>query len=132
MTRQKRFSWTGAVCTCQLEFTTENDIDHTPKDETIGLYAGNAFDMTGERSRTEYRPDFNARWLTCQDKSYRKKPNVLRKRFWTRAIREGRVDRTLARRFLAKLRVANSRPTQSIFTMAAHSSGERPARLASA
>lgn len=47
----------------QLEFTGENDIDHTPKDETIRLYTGNAFDMTGERSRTEYRADFNARWL---------------------------------------------------------------------
>src|SRR5229473_638888 len=47
----------------QLEFTGENDIDHTPKDETIRLYTGNAFDMTGERTRTEYRADFNARWL---------------------------------------------------------------------
>ena len=47
----------------QLEFTGENDIDHTPKDETIRLYTGNAFDMAGERSRTEYRADFNARWL---------------------------------------------------------------------
>src|SRR5882762_6638393 len=28
----------------QLEFTGENDIDHTPKDETIRLYTGNAFD----------------------------------------------------------------------------------------
>ena len=47
----------------QLEFTGENDIDHPPKDETIRLYTGNAFDMTGERSRTDYRADFNARWL---------------------------------------------------------------------
>jgi hypothetical protein len=47
----------------QLEFTGENNIDHTPKDETIDLYTGNAFDMTGERTRTEYRSDFNARWL---------------------------------------------------------------------
>jgi hypothetical protein len=47
----------------QLEFTGENDIDHTPKDETIRLYTGNAFDMTGERIRTEYRADFNERWL---------------------------------------------------------------------
>ena len=47
----------------QLEFTGENDIDHTPKDETIRLYTGNAFDMTGERTRTEYRADFNDRWL---------------------------------------------------------------------
>lgn len=47
----------------QLEFTGENDIDHTPKDETIRLYTGNAFDLTGERTRTEYRADFNARWI---------------------------------------------------------------------
>lgn len=47
----------------QLEFTGENEIDHTAKDETIRLYTGNAFDMTGERSRTEYRADFNARWI---------------------------------------------------------------------
>jgi hypothetical protein len=47
----------------QLEFTGENDIDHTPKDETIRLYTGNAFDMTGERTRTDYRADFNGRWI---------------------------------------------------------------------
>lgn len=47
----------------QLEFTGENDIDHTPKDETVRLYTGNAFDMTGERTRTEYRADFNGRWI---------------------------------------------------------------------
>src|SRR5258707_12805615 len=47
----------------QLEFTGENDIDHTPRDETVRLHTGNAFDMTGERARTEYRADFNARWL---------------------------------------------------------------------
>jgi hypothetical protein len=47
----------------QLEFTGENIIDHTPTDETVRLYTGNAFDMTGERTRTEYRSDFNARWL---------------------------------------------------------------------
>jgi len=47
----------------QLEFTGENDIDHTPKDEMLRLYTGNAFDMTGERTRTEYRADYNARWI---------------------------------------------------------------------
>jgi hypothetical protein len=47
----------------QLEFTGENNIDHTPKDETVRLYTGNAFDLTGERTRTDYKADFNARWL---------------------------------------------------------------------
>jgi len=47
----------------QLEFTGENNIDHTPKDETLRLYTGNAFDLAGERTRTEYRFDFNGRWI---------------------------------------------------------------------
>jgi hypothetical protein len=47
----------------QLEFTGENLIDHTPSDETIRLYTGNVFDAVGERKRTSYRIDRNARWL---------------------------------------------------------------------
>jgi len=38
----------------QVEFTGENMIDHTPKDETVRIYTGNAFDLTGERRRTNY------------------------------------------------------------------------------
>lgn len=38
----------------QLEFTGENTIDHTPKNETIRVYLGNAFDLVGERTRTEF------------------------------------------------------------------------------
>ena len=38
----------------QIEFTGENVIDHTPRDETVRIYTGNAFDMTGERRRTNY------------------------------------------------------------------------------
>ena len=38
----------------QVEFTGENTIDHTPKDETIRMYTGNAFDLTGERRRVNY------------------------------------------------------------------------------
>jgi len=41
----------------QLEFTGENIIDHTPGDETIRVYTGNAFDIVGERRRTNYRID---------------------------------------------------------------------------
>jgi hypothetical protein len=47
----------------QLEFTGENDIDHTPKDETIRLYTGNAFDLTGERRRLDFRFDSSGRWV---------------------------------------------------------------------
>jgi hypothetical protein len=40
-----------------LEFTGENLIDHTPKDEMLRVYTGNAFDVVGERTRTDYRVD---------------------------------------------------------------------------
>jgi hypothetical protein len=43
----------------QIEFTGENVIDHTPRDETVRIYTGNAFDLTGERTRTNYMVDLN-------------------------------------------------------------------------
>jgi len=46
-----------------LEFVGENTIDHTPKDETIRVYTGNAFDVVGERKRTNYRVDSNHNWM---------------------------------------------------------------------
>jgi hypothetical protein len=39
----------------QLEFTGENEIDHTPKDETVHVYTGNAFDIAGERRQTKFQ-----------------------------------------------------------------------------
>jgi hypothetical protein len=47
----------------QIEFTGENVIDHTPHDETVRVYTGNAFDLTGERRRTDYRLDLNRQRL---------------------------------------------------------------------
>ncbi len=47
----------------QLEFTGENLIDHTPKDETLRLYTGNAFDLVGERTRTDFRVSQAEDWL---------------------------------------------------------------------
>ena len=41
----------------QLEFTGENVIDHTPNDETLRIFTGNAFDLVGERRRTNYKID---------------------------------------------------------------------------
>jgi hypothetical protein len=38
----------------QLEFTGENTIDHTPRNETIRVYLGNAFDLVGERTRKDF------------------------------------------------------------------------------
>jgi hypothetical protein len=41
----------------QLEFTGENTIDHTPRNETIRLTTGNAFDLVGERKQTDFHID---------------------------------------------------------------------------
>jgi hypothetical protein len=41
----------------QLEFIGENQIDHTPKDERVRLYTGNAFDLAGERRQVTYTVD---------------------------------------------------------------------------
>ena len=46
-----------------LEFIGENAIDHTPKDETLRLYTGNAFDIVGERKRTNYHVESSQHWM---------------------------------------------------------------------
>lgn len=46
-----------------VEFTGENNIDHTPPNETVRLYTGNAFDVVGERVRTRFNVDSGARWI---------------------------------------------------------------------
>jgi hypothetical protein len=40
-----------------LEFIGEDQIDHTPKDETVKLHIGDAFDIVGERKRTDVKID---------------------------------------------------------------------------
>ena len=47
----------------QVEFTGENMIDHTPHDETVRIYTGNAFDLTGERRRTNYTVEIEQKQL---------------------------------------------------------------------
>jgi hypothetical protein len=47
----------------QMEFTGENVIDHTPRNETVRVYTGNAFDLAGERRRTDYKIDINKHML---------------------------------------------------------------------
>jgi hypothetical protein len=46
----------------QIEFTGENLIDHTPQDEILRVYTGNAFDLVGERRRTNFKVDSNNHW----------------------------------------------------------------------
>jgi hypothetical protein len=44
------------------EFIGEDAIDHTPKDETVRLYTGNAFDLVGERRQTNFQLDTRGHW----------------------------------------------------------------------
>lgn len=37
-----------------IEFTGENTIDHTAEGETVRIYTGDAFDIVGERKRSDY------------------------------------------------------------------------------
>jgi hypothetical protein len=47
-----------------LEFIGEDEIDHTPKDETIKLHIGDAFDIVGERKRTDFHVDASSHVMT--------------------------------------------------------------------
>jgi len=46
----------------KLQFVGEDNIDHTPRDETLRLYTGSAFDLVGERKRTNYQTDRSNKW----------------------------------------------------------------------
>ncbi len=46
-----------------MEFIGEDSIDHTPKDETVRVQLGTAFDVVGERKQTDFAVDTKARWL---------------------------------------------------------------------
>ena len=41
----------------------EDSIDHTPKDEQVQLYVGDAFDIVGERIQTDFKVDYDENWL---------------------------------------------------------------------
>ena len=49
-----------------LEFIGEDGIDHTPKDETVRVKLGSAFDVVGERKQTDFTVDTKAKWLEEQ------------------------------------------------------------------
>jgi hypothetical protein len=44
-----------------LEFIGEDVIDHTPKDETVSITLGSAFDVVGERRQVAFEVDRNGR-----------------------------------------------------------------------
>ncbi|MGQ0833579.1 MAG: DUF4139 domain-containing protein [Gammaproteobacteria bacterium] len=46
-----------------LEFIGEDVIDHTPKDETVRVKLGSAFDVVGERRQVDFAIDTRGRWM---------------------------------------------------------------------
>src|SRR5262249_54116118 len=46
-----------------LEFIGEDKIDHTPKDETVRVKLGSAFDVVGERRQVSFSVDTTAKWM---------------------------------------------------------------------
>ncbi|MCS7150994.1 MAG: DUF4139 domain-containing protein [Endomicrobia bacterium] len=60
-----------------LQFIGEDQIDHTPKDETIRIYLGNAFDIVGERKLLDRKSTSNTQELKIEIKiKNRKKENI--------------------------------------------------------
>lgn len=41
----------------------EDAIDHTPKDESVRLYVGDAFDIVGERVQTNFQVEYDDDWM---------------------------------------------------------------------
>jgi len=66
----------------QLEFTGENEIDHTPADETVRVVTGNAFDLVGERKRTSFAINQSEHWVAetfeIALRNHKKEPAVIR------------------------------------------------------
>ncbi len=46
-----------------LEFVGEDIIDHTPKDEEVLVKVGQAFDVVGERTQTDFQANYGAHWI---------------------------------------------------------------------
>ena len=47
----------------KLEFVGENNIDHTPVNEELSIYTGNAFDLVGERRITDFQRRDRENWM---------------------------------------------------------------------
>ncbi len=66
----------------RIEFTGENNLDHTAKDETVRLYVGDSFDLVGERKRTDYtdnaRSDYADETFEIKVRNHKAEPAEIR------------------------------------------------------
>ncbi|WP_193212540.1 DUF4139 domain-containing protein [Luteolibacter marinus] len=71
-----------------LEFVGENNIGHTPRNEEVSLYTGNAFDLVGERKVADFKRDDRADWMketievTLKNRSKDAKEIIVREHLW--------------------------------------------------
>lgn len=71
-----------------LEFVGENRIDHTPQNEKVSVYTGNAFDLVGERKLTNFQVNSAERWVretmevTVKNRSKEPKSIIVREHLW--------------------------------------------------
>ncbi len=49
-----------------IQFIGEDSIKHTPKNEKIRLYIGDAFDVVGERTRTDFKQEYHSIFETYE------------------------------------------------------------------
>ena len=66
----------------QLEFIGENVVDHTPRDETVRVFTGDAFDLSGERRRTGFYVNNNGdtadEWFEIKLRNHKKEAVEIR------------------------------------------------------
>jgi hypothetical protein len=71
-----------------LEFVGENDIDHTPANEELSIYTGNAFDLIGERKITDFQRRERESWMsetievTVKNRSKEARTIIVREPMW--------------------------------------------------
>ncbi len=71
-----------------LEFVGENNIDHTPANEELSIYTGNAFDLIGERKITDFQRRERENWMsetievTVKNRSKEARNIIVREPLW--------------------------------------------------
>ena len=71
-----------------LEFVGENTIDHTPTNEDLKVYTGNAFDLVGGRKVTDFLRNDRENWLketivvTLKNRSKKEQTITAREHLW--------------------------------------------------
>jgi len=112
-----------------LEFIGEDVIDHTPRNEDVRIRMGNAFDVVGERTQTDFRIDTRTRnlWETFEIRLRNHKDedvtvavveNLYRASNWTIEGQSNAFDKENSNRIRFDLKVPSEGET--VLTYTAH------------